>query len=230
MAKQKTRELVEHGLLYSQSFQVAPEDMVAGIDEAGRGCLAGPVVAATVVFAPDFDIMGLTDSKALTEQERLALDGDIRHLALGYGIGLAWMKEIEIHNILQATLLAMARSVAALKVRMKAEPKTLLIDGTFTIPHFFLTKYQLKPEHQKSIISGDSLIPSISAASVLAKNFRDNIMLNFDKKYPEYAFATHKGYGTKEHRMALAKYGHCPIHRLGFKGVLPPKQEQLKMF
>ena len=219
----KKKEIIQHGLLHKSAESIIAADSIsAGLDEVGRGCLAGPVVAGAVVFPKDFDILGLDDSKKLSEKERLRLGEEIKSLAWSYGIGLVWMDKIQEINILQASLLAMARALAALKKRMpNAEPKILLIDGTFTIPHFYLEQYKLHPDLQKTIISGDSLEPSISAASILAKNFRDNLMVKMDTRYPNYGFASHKGYGTKEHRDALEKLGPCPLHRMDFRSVKP---------
>ena len=197
MARSRKKAVViEQGMLFS-----APDSqqmLTAGTDEAGRGCLAGPVVAGAVIFADGFDLMGLDDSKVLKPEERDRLAGEIRSLAVGWGIGLAWMNEISRINILQASLMAMTRAVAAMRVRMgakeKSVPARLLIDGT---------------------------------QIVLAKTFRDELMTRLDARWPEYGFARHKGYGTKEHREALRKYGPCPLHRLDFRGVLPPRvQEQ----
>ena len=226
----KKKEIIQHGLLHKPTESaLSTNKIIAGLDEVGRGCLAGPVVAGAVVFPEDFDIVGLDDSKALTEKERLRLGEEIKNLAWSYGIGLVWMDKIQEINILQASLLAMARALAALKIRTKsAEPKILLIDGTFSIPHFYLNQYGLNPERQTCIISGDALEPSISAASILAKNFRDNLMVKMNIRYPNYGFASHKGYGTKEHRDALQKLGPCPLHRMDFRSV-KPAQEQGKL-
>lgn len=204
--------------------------LTAGIDEAGRGCLAGPVVAAAVVFAEGFDIMGLDDSKLLKEAERERLAGEIRALAPGWGVGLAWMDEIARLNILYATLLAMTRAVAALRLRMgvgralprdAALPAAVLIDGTQRIPPPFFRRYGIPIPDQRTIVDGDALVPSISAASVLAKTFRDQLLTRLDRRWPAYGFAHHKGYGTREHRDALEAHGPCPLHRLDFRGVLP---------
>lgn len=224
MAKKK--EIINHGILYKPT-DLSGNELSAGIDEVGRGCLAGPVVAAAVVFPKGFDLIGLDDSKKLTEKERLCLDGEIKSLAWGWGIGLVWMKTIQEINILQASLLAMARAVAALQKNFPAtQPKTYLIDGTFAIPQFYLNQYSLAPAAQKTIIQGDGQEPSISAASVIAKNFRDSLMIKLDKRYPHYGFASHKGYGTKEHRQAIQTYGPCPLHRMDFKSVRPQTMEQ----
>ena len=228
--QKKKKEIIQHGLLHKPADNILHSNkIIAGLDEVGRGCLAGPVVAGAVVFPEDFDIVGLDDSKALTEKERLRLGEEIKNLAWSYGIGLVWMDKIQEINILQASLLAMARALAALKSRTKnAEPKILLIDGTFSIPHFYLNQYGLNPEQQTCIISGDASEPSIAAASIIAKNFRDNLMIKMDVRYPNYGFASHKGYGTKEHRDALQKLGPCPLHRMDFRSV-KPVQEQGKL-
>lgn len=224
MAKKK--EIINHGILY-KPHDLSADMLRAGIDEVGRGCLAGPVVAGAVVFPKDFDLIGLDDSKKLTEKERLCLDSEIKSLAWGWGIGLVWMKTIQEINILQASLLAMARAVAALQKNFPATlPKIYLIDGTFAIPPFYLNQYGLSPNTQKTIVQGDSLEPSISAASIIAKNFRDSLMVKLDKRYPQYGFASHKGYGTKEHRQAIQNYGPCPLHRMDFKSVRPHILEQ----
>ena len=224
MAKRK--ELINHGILY-RPHDWANENICAGIDEVGRGCLAGPVVAGAVVFPKDFDLIGLDDSKKLSEKERLCLDGEIKNLAWAWGIGLVWQKTIEEINILQASLLAMARAIAALKIKFpQTDPKIYLIDGTFPIPPFYLAKYSLSPLSQKTIVQGDALEPSISAASVIAKNFRDKLMIKMDERYPGYGFASHKGYGTKEHRLAIQKQGPCPLHRMDFKSVRPKSMKQ----
>lgn len=224
MAKKK--ELINHGILYRPQ-NLSDDSIAVGIDEVGRGCLAGPVVAGAVVFPKHFDLIGLDDSKKLTEKERLCLDAEIKSLAWAWGIGLVWMKTIQEINILQASLLAMARAVAALKNNFpNTNPKIFLIDGTFTIPQFYLSQYGLTPHTQTSIVQGDGLEPSISAASVIAKNFRDRLMVKLSARYPEYGFASHKGYGTKEHRLAIQKYGPCPLHRMDFKSVRPQTMEQ----
>ena len=228
MAKARRKAVIEQGLLFSAP--ASQEMLVAGTDEAGRGCLAGPVVAAAVIFADGFDLMGLDDSKVLKAEERDHLADEIRSLAVGWGIGLAWMDEIARINILQASLMAMTRAVAAMRVRMgvKADPvpSRLLIDGTQIIPPMYFRKFGVPLPEQEAVVDGDALIPAISAASILAKTFRDDLMVRFDARWPEYGFARHKGYGTKEHREALAKFGPCPLHRLDFRGVLPPKQMQ----
>lgn len=227
MARTKKKSVIEQGLLFSAPL--TQEALVAGADEAGRGCLAGPVVAAAVIFPEGFDLMGLDDSKVLKAEERDRLAAEIRQLATGWGIGLAWMDEIARINILQASLMAMTRAVAAMRVRMKAEglvPARLLVDGTQIIPPMYFRKFGMPAPEQEAVVDGDALVPAISAASILAKTFRDELMVKLDARWPEYGFARHKGYGTKEHREALAKFGPCPLHRLDFHGVLPPKKQE----
>lgn len=178
---------------------------VAGIDEAGRGPLAGPVVAAAVVLPDSFDLPGLTDSKKLSEKKRETLFPEIRRQALAYGIGLASAPEIDRLNILQATLLAMQRAL-----RKLGKADYLLIDGITPLP---------VETPQQTLKKGDSRSLSIAAASVLAKVARDRIMLALDRQYPAYGFAGHKGYGTAAHLAAIAEHGPAAPHRLSFGGV-----------
>ncbi|NWH04199.1 ribonuclease HII [Desulfobacter latus] len=180
--------------------------MIAGIDEAGRGPLAGPVVSAAVVLPDKFDVPGINDSKKLSEKKREALFPVIQKHAVAFGIGLADHEEIDQINILQASLLSMKRAVEDLKLT----PDYLLIDGRFTIDSTI---------EQRSIIKGDTLSLSIAAASILAKVTRDRIMADLDLQYPEYGFKRHKGYPTKAHKEAILTHGPCPIHRRNFKGV-----------
>ncbi|BAE84378.1 MULTISPECIES: ribonuclease HII [Desulfitobacterium] len=183
---------------------------IAGIDEAGRGPLAGPVVAATCILPAKFNLPGLNDSKKLTESKREKLFQQIKEQAIGYAVGSAEPAEIDGLNILQATKLAMKRAVEGLKVR----PHFLLIDA-LELPSLKIP--------QKGIIDGDALSASIAAASILAKVSRDHLMGELDKLYPEYGFAKNKGYGTREHLMALRRCGVSPIHRRSFA----PVQQQL---
>lgn len=187
----------------------------AGVDEAGRGCLAGPVVAGAVILPRSFRLPGLDDSKKLTAARRAELEPAIKAQALAWGLGVIWPPEIDRINILQATFRAMARAVAVMKLR----PKSLLIDGNKTIPVHLL----VCPLPQQAIVDGDSLEPAISAASVLAKTFRDRLLERLDRRYPGYTLAAHKGYGTAAHLAALRALGPCPQHRLTFRGVLPEK-------
>ncbi len=204
---------------YLKSLEITP-NYIAGIDEAGRGCLAGPVVAAAVILPKKYILTGLADSKILSTTRRNGLAAEIGSVALGWGLGVIWPKEIDTINILQATLKAMVHAVSVLKER----PRILLIDGNQKIPNhmFHMFKWD-KPPHQQTIVAGDAKIPVISAASIIAKTFRDMLMGKLDKRYPKYGFAKHKGYGSKEHREKLQKLGPSPIHRLTFRGVLPQK-------
>ncbi len=208
-------------------------DCIAGIDEAGRGALAGPVVAAAVIFREDFDLIGLDDSKKLTANERYALASEIKEFALGYGIGFAWQKMIDKENILQATLIAMTRATQALYVRSKLKPNKLLIDGKQTIPPMYFklfTKDFHEAPLQNAIIEGDSKVPEISAASILAKTTRDDLMIQFAKRYPQYQFEKHFGYGSKVHRDAILEHKPCPLHRMTFRGVKEEENKQLSLF
>lgn len=181
---------------------------IGGIDEAGRGPLAGPVVASVVVFKPNTKIEGINDSKKLSESKREELFDIIKEQALDYGIGIVNNSEIDEFNILQATYMAMKKAINCLE---KA-PDYLLIDAA-TIPGV--------DTPQKPIIKGDSKSISIAAASILAKVTRDSIMYQYDEMYPGYGFKSHKGYGTKEHYEAIEKQGITPIHRKSFlKNVL----------
>ncbi len=177
--------------------------LLCGVDEAGRGPLAGPVCAAAVILPEHLQIPGLTDSKKLTDKKRRELFPIIQEQAIAYGIGLASEQEIDEINILQATFLAMRRALDQLSVR----PEIALIDGNretdFGLP-------------VKTVVKGDSLSANIAAASILAKVTRDNLMVELAEKYPEYGFEIHKGYGTKAHYEALRTYGPCPIHRRSF--------------
>lgn len=177
--------------------------VICGVDEAGRGPLAGPVCAAAVILPPHAQIPGLNDSKKLSDKRRRELFPVIKEQAVAYGIGLASHEEIDRINILQATFLAMERAISQLNIK----PELALIDGNrekdFGLP-------------VKTIVHGDSLSTSIAAASILAKVTRDDLMLQMAEKFPEYGFDIHKGYGTKAHYEALRTYGPSPIHRMTF--------------
>lgn len=178
-------------------------EVICGVDEAGRGPLAGPVCAAAVILPRGLEIPGLTDSKKLTDKKRRELMPVIKEQALAYGIGFASEKEIDEINILQATYLAMERALAQLQVK----PDLALIDGNrakdFGLP-------------VKTVVKGDSLSANIAAASVLAKVTRDDLMQELAEQYPEYGFDIHKGYGTKAHYAALTEHGPAPVHRRTF--------------
>lgn len=178
-------------------------NIICGVDEAGRGPLAGPVYAAAVILPSDCVIEGLNDSKKLTEKKREALFDEIKEKALAYGIASADEKEIDEINILNATFLAMKRAIDSLSVK----PDLALIDGNQK-PHTDI--------EEVTVIKGDAKSMSIAAASVLAKVSRDRFMLEMAEKYPQYEFARHKGYGTKLHYEKIAQYGVCDIHRRTF--------------
>lgn len=182
------------------------ESIIAGVDEAGRGPLAGPVVAAAVILNPNNIPLGLADSKKLSEKARDALFDPIKSTALAYGIGIASVEEIDDVNILQATLLAMRRAVSYLSL----QPTEIWVDGNQD-PRTGISA--------RLIIGGDALEPCISAASILAKVTRDRMMLDLDLQYPGYGLAKHKGYGTKYHRDALKHFGASACHRKSFRPV-----------
>lgn len=180
--------------------------LIAGVDEAGRGCLAGNVFAAAVILNPDFPILGLADSKLLSEKKREVLSEQIKKYALSWSIAQASVEEIDDINILQATLLAMRRAVEGLHI----QPNEVLIDGNqlpkLTIP-------------ARAIIQGDKTVQAISAASILAKVARDHSMYECAKIYPLFSFSQHKGYGTKAHCQEIEKFGILDIHRKSFNPV-----------
>ena len=189
--------------LYEKEAFADGFQLVCGVDEAGRGPLAGPVCAAAVILPRDLRIEGLNDSKKLTDKKRRALYDIITANAAAYGIAFADEKEIDEINILQATFRAMARAMEQLTIR----PQLALIDGNraadFGLP-------------VQTIVGGDGLSASIAAASILAKVTRDRLMEQYAEAYPQYGFEVHKGYGTKRHYAALTEYGPCPIHRMSF--------------
>ena len=184
--------------LYAEGYKA-----ICGVDEAGRGPLAGPVCAAAVILPKGLELPGLNDSKKLTDKKRRELFPIIKEQAIAYGIGFASHEEIDEINILQATYLAMERALQ----QLEGKADFAIIDGNrakdFGIP-------------VRTVIKGDSLSASIAAASVLAKVSRDDIMLEMAEKYPEYGFEVHKGYGTKAHYEALRAHGHSPNHRMSF--------------
>ncbi len=176
---------------------------IAGIDEAGRGPLAGPVVAAAVIFEPYTHIEGVKDSKQLSPDQRERLYHQIVQTALSFGIGIVDAREIDRINIRQATFKAMRMAVGRLRIR----PQYLLIDGEELPENIF---------PQEALVSGDTRSFTIAAASILAKVTRDRLMMECHEKYPQYGFHRHKGYGTAQHREMIIKYGPCPIHRRTF--------------
>ncbi len=180
--------------------------LLCGVDEAGRGPLAGPVFAAAVILDPDTPIAGLNDSKKLSEKKREALFDVIIERAAAYAVASASVEEIEQYNILQATYLAMSRAVEA--VSRQKTPSLVLVDGNRLPPQITLPC--------RTLVKGDALSASVAAASILAKVSRDRLLLELDRQYPEYAFAQHKGYGTALHYERLAEYGPSPVHRMSF--------------
>jgi len=184
---------------------------VAGCDEVGRGPLAGPVLAASVILPQDCDHSLFRDSKVLSHRKRLLLADTLKSLTNAWGIGIASWEEIDQINILQASLLAMKRAVQNMPGGQQSDyPDYILVDGKFEIP---LTTAQ------KTLVKGESKSSSIAAASILAKVARDQLMDEYHERFPCYNFARNKGYPTKEHRQALREYGPCNIHRISFRGV-----------
>jgi ribonuclease HII len=184
---------------------LTPDLLEAGIDEAGRGCLAGEVVAAAVILPKDYTHTWLTDSKKLSKKQREELRLEIEKEAISIGVGTASPQEIDKINILQATILAMHRAIALLS----PQPELLLIDGNYFKPYDLIT-------HQ-CVVKGDSLFLSIAAASIVAKTERDKLMENYAQKYPNYFWANNAGYATKAHYEAIKRYGITPLHRKSFR-------------
>ncbi|OAQ14328.1 ribonuclease HII [Bibersteinia trehalosi Y31] len=187
-------------------FQYPLANLIAGVDEVGRGPLVGAVVTAAVILDPNNPIEGLADSKKLSEKRRLVLAEEIKVKALAWSLGRAEVEEIDELNILHATMLAMQRAVAGLSI----QPDFVLVDGN-RIPQL--------PMPAQAVVKGDSLVAEISAASILAKVSRDQEMLALDQQYPEYGFAKHKGYPTKLHFEMLEQFGVTPFHRKSFAPV-----------
>lgn len=185
--------------------------LVAGVDEAGRGPLAGPVVASAVILNPNVEIHGLADSKKLSPQRRDVLAREIKRHSLAWSVAWADAAEIDAINILAATELAMRRAILGLRLI----PKLVQIDGN-RLPDLHFVQWTVAGE---AIVGGDDIVPSISAASIIAKTTRDRMMVKLDKIYPHYEFARHKGYGTQIHREKLLKFGPCREHRQTFAPV-----------
>ncbi len=192
--------------------RLSPDHLRCGVDEAGRGPLAGAVYAAAVILDPRRPIVGLADSKKLSEKKRHHLEQMITDNAVAYAVAFASVEEIDRLNILQASLLAMKRAVEGLAMT----PAEALIDGLH-IPILMIPA--------RAIIGGDAIEAAISAASILAKNARDREMVTMNERYPLYQFARHKGYGTRVHMLALGEYGPCPIHRRSFAPVRLAEQK-----
>lgn len=202
-------------LMKEFEYKYSDYKYICGIDEAGRGPLAGPVVAAAVILPKDTEILYLNDSKKLSEKKRNLLYDEIISKAISFGVGIAGVEDIEKLNILGATYKAMREAISKLSV----VPDILLNDAVI-IP-------ELEQIKQVGIIKGDAKSISIAAASIIAKVTRDRLMIDYDKEFPKYGFAKHKGYGTKAHIEALRKNGMCKIHRKGFvKSALSKKKEE----
>lgn len=201
--KEEELDRLKHMLEIEESLYEKGYHFVCGVDEAGRGPLCGPVVAAAVILPKDECIEGVNDSKKLTEKKREKLYDEIIEKAISYGIGISDVSVIEEVNILNATKIAMKKAIENLQIK----PDYVLIDGNqminIDIPG-------------NTVVSGDAKSESIAAASILAKVTRDRMLIEYDKKYPEYGFVKHKGYGTKAHIEAIGKYGLTPIHRPSF--------------
>jgi ribonuclease HII len=194
-----------------QAHMIECEGPVAGVDEAGRGPLAGPVVAAAVILHPQRGVSGLDDSKKLSAARRDQLAGEIKANALAWSVAWADPAEIDAINILAATMLAMRRAILGLAVT----PNGVQVDGN-RLPDLRINGRRIAGE---AIIGGDALVPAISAASIIAKTTRDRIMIRLDNLYPVYEFARHKGYGTAIHRARLQEFGPCEQHRRSFAPV-----------
>ncbi len=199
--------------LFPSSDEQRPEELlrtrgyrlIAGVDEAGRGPLAGPVVAAAVMLPSDFTLEGLTDSKQLSPSRREALYDCIQKEAIAIGIGMASPEEIDRLNILQAALLAMRRALEELS----HTPDFILVDGLYTVPHI--------SQPQQALVKGDLRSPSVAAASILAKVTRDRLMQQLHREYPQYGWDQNKGYPTRTHYEALSRFGPTPYHRRSFR-------------
>lgn len=200
---------------FEKQFLSADIKYVCGTDEAGRGPLAGPVVAAACILPEGLVIDGLDDSKKLSEKKRERLYGEICEKALAWSVAMSTPAEIDGINILEASLLAMRRAIDSLSIK----PDFVLVDGNidrdFQIP-------------AKAVIGGDGISQSIAAASILAKVTRDRLCTELDRKYPQYGFAAHKGYPTKAHKLAVYEYGPCPEHRRSFLSFLERDREKLQ--
>ena len=203
MKEKEEQRLLKLKQIDKEFFDMGME-YVCGIDEAGRGPLAGPVVVASVIMPKDSMIEGVNDSKKVTEKRREKIYEQILQEAISYGVGIIDQEEIDEINILQATKKGLTQALASMNIK----PNVILVDAltgidTFGIPY-------------KSIIKGDANSYSIAAASIIAKVTRDRIMREWDKVYPEYGFEAHKGYGTAKHIQAIKEYGLCPLHRRSF--------------
>lgn len=201
-------------LLFDQEKSGGSSLLLAGVDEAGRGCWAGPVVAAAVILPPDWCPEGLNDSKKLTARRREVLCGKIMASALSWGACAVSAGRIDEINILRASLEAMSRSLT----KLDPGPELVLVDG-LQVPDF--------PAPSEAVVKGDATSASIAAASILAKVLRDRVMTVCERHFPGYGFAGHKGYGAQEHREALARLGPCPLHRFSYRPVAELDQGRL---
>lgn len=196
------------GLVFEQQARDQGYRFIAGVDEVGRGCLAGPVVAAACILDPEKPLPeGLDDSKKLTPEKREQIAEQLKICCVSYAVGQIEADEIDRINILESTKRAMLIAIASL-----SPPSDFLLVDALHLKQ--------SPLPQKAIIKGDSISASIAAASILAKTFRDNLMVEYDLEYPQYGFAGHKGYGAVTHFEAIRKYGACPLHRKTFRGVV----------
>ena len=205
MTEQGERERLLAMYSYEERFYDQNIYLIAGCDEAGRGPLAGPVIGAAVILPSHCIIEGLNDSKKLSEKKRLVLEREIKTKALAWALAEVDNEEIDEINILEASKKAMLLASLALEIKAEA----LLVDGPFALPQSKIPQLPIK--------KGDSLSASIAAASILAKNHRDRLMVSYDKIYPQYGFSRHKGYPTAAHRQAIKEEGLSPIHRKTFK-------------
>jgi ribonuclease HII len=210
-------EILEIGLVFEDQARESGFRSIAGIDEVGRGCLAGPVVAAACILdhtkpVPD----GIDDSKKLTRQQREEIAEQLKADCVAYAVGQIEADEIDRINILEATKKAMLAAIDGL-----SQPADFLLIDALQLKH--------SPLPQKAIIKGDAISVSIAAASILAKTYRDKLMTDLDAVYPEYGFAGHKGYGAQVHLEALRVHGPCPLHRRSFRGVLPDIEPDLQI-
>lgn len=206
------------GLVFEQQAWNEGFKLIAGLDEVGRGCIAGPVVAAACILDPSKTLPeGLNDSKKVTESNRDEIAAQLKEICIAYAIGQIEADEIDRINILEATKQAMLNAIATLS----PSPDFLLIDALYL---------KRTPLPQRSIIKGDSISASIAAASILAKTYRDDLMKAYDAEFPQYGFAAHKGYGCASHYDAIREHGPCPLHRMSFKGVVEPNIDNSGLF
>ncbi len=201
--------------MIQSEYKIFPTyDYIAGFDESGRGPLAGPVVAAGVILPKNYKIKGLDDSKKLSPSKREELFSQIKEIAVDYSIAVVDNRKIDEINILQTSLLAMSKTAK----KLYPIPQLCLIDGIYTLSRY-IGKLGIRNYNCKAIVKGDSKFHCIAAASIMAKVIRDEIMIAYHKQYPQYNFYKNKGYPTKEHILALRKYGPTPIHRRSYKPV-----------